>query len=126
MNNIVYNNVPCPVLKFEEPDSYLIIYKGEQKWIFESSLGYGEIIKDRIGIMYVIDGMSHRENEPAIINNDGGFTCWQKYDEYHRLDGPAVEKANGFKEYWIKGKNYYEKEYWEKIKQMKKDGTFYL
>ncbi len=119
MELFIYNNIPCPIIEKKDHDSYLILFRGESKWIFECSLGYGEINKDEIGIMYVIgnDGWFHRENGPAVIDHDGA-KFWFQYDRYHRLDGPAVEKTSGEKEYWIEDKIYSEEEYWEKIKEI--------
>ncbi len=120
---IVYNKIPCPILKFEVPDSYLILFKEEQKWIYESSLGYGEILKDEInGIHYIINNKYHREKGPAEIyynlTNNEYQKRWYQNGLIHRLNGPAIENSDGTKEYLIESKYYSEKDYWKKIKEL--------
>jgi len=34
-----------------------------------------------------------------------GTRRWYKNEELHRVDGPAVESADGSKEWWINGKD---------------------
>jgi hypothetical protein len=37
--------------------------------------------------------------------SDEGTICWyNKKGEFHRLDGPAIERADGSKAYYINGK----------------------
>ena len=56
-----------------------------------------------------------------------GTKCWYDSDgKYHRKDGPAVEWANGNKEYWLEHIRYTEEEYWKKIKELKKCKLFKL
>ncbi len=118
---IIYKDIPCPIIEFKEPDSFLILYKGKQKWIYETSLGYGEIeyYKEHKEYVYKIDKIYHREKGPVLIRENGD-TQWAKNGKLHRLDGPAVnwhwQKAK--KEYWIEGTQYSEKDYWEKIKEL--------
>ena len=66
---------------------------------------------------YDSDGKLHREDGPAI-EWAYGSNAWYKHDKLHREDGPAIE-ADQHKEYWLEGMYYTEKEYWEKIKQLK-------
>ncbi len=128
MQNIIYNNIPCIVLVFEELDSYLVVYKGEHKWIYKCSLGYGEIIHSMYFKKYSFNGKSHRDEGPAIIYSNGdlswnqngqrhrengpaieyanGTKSWFQKGKLHRLDGPAIEKLNGEKEYYISGIRY--------------------
>jgi hypothetical protein len=44
---------------------------------------------------------------------DNGDKFWYLHDttKYHRIDGPAIEYANGNKEWCINGKEYSEEEY---------------
>ena len=37
--------------------------------------------------------------------HENGFKEWFKCGMHHRLDGPAIESCNGFKQYWIYGIN---------------------
>lgn len=41
---------------------------------------------------------------PYILEN--GITEWYQNGELHRLDGPAIEYANGHKEWFIDGNQY--------------------
>ncbi len=128
MELIVYNSIPCPVLKFEEPDSYLILFKGESKWIYETSLGYGEIYIFSSGEKhYVLDEVYlHREKGPAYISFENDYE-WYQNGNLHRLDGPAMiyEDFGMIKEtFFIDNKKYKEEDYWKKIEEMKKDGTY--
>jgi len=52
----------------------------------------------------------HRLNGPAIEWADGTKEWWVD-DKCHRLDGPAVEWASGFKAWWVKGKQMTEEEF---------------
>ncbi len=115
---IFYQNIPCPIIQKKEQDSYLVIYKGELKWIFEYSLGYGNINEDERGIFYTIKGQEfyHREKGPAIIDYDE-TKQWYQNGKLHRLYGPAVEYNDGHREYWIDGIFFYEEEYWKKLKK---------
>ena len=45
----------------------------------------------------------HREDGPAVEWADGSKE-WFINDNRHREDGPAVEGADGTKEWWINGK----------------------
>ena len=45
----------------------------------------------------------HRLDGPAIEYADG-YKAWLVEGKYHRLDGPAVEEADGDKEWWVNGK----------------------
>ena len=74
---------------------------------------------------YDEDGLPHRDDGPAVIDDDGteiwyqhgtfhredgpavhgpsGNKTWYQKGRIHRTDGPAVVKANGHVEYWIHG-----------------------
>ena len=45
----------------------------------------------------------HRIDGPAIEFADG-YKAWHVNDKLHRLDGPAVELSSGYKEWWVDGK----------------------
>ncbi len=116
---IFYNNVPCPIIKFEKPDSYLILFKEEQKWIYESSLGYGEIKKYPLGIDFIVNKIFHRDNNMPSKIFKNGTKIWIQNNHLHRLDDPAIEYSDKFKEYYINDKKYIEKDYWNIIKSFK-------
>jgi hypothetical protein len=63
-------------------------------------------------IEYLKNSLFHREDGPAIIKSDG-YKAWFFEDKRHNLYGPAVVYPNGNKEYWIHDKNM-TKEVWEK------------
>jgi len=59
------------------------------------------IIKNKEGTFYYKDkemNIRHREDGPAVERADG-YKEWYLNDQLHREDGPAVEYANGYK-YW--------------------------
>jgi hypothetical protein len=72
------------------------------------------------GIMYyengdeehLKNGLFHREDGPAFIRNDG-YQAWCIEGVFHRLEGPARIWPSGRKEYWIKHKEF-SKQDWEK------------
>ena len=45
----------------------------------------------------------HRDDGPAIIDNDG-YKAWYKNGEFHRDDGPAVINSNGSKVWYKNGR----------------------
>jgi hypothetical protein len=59
----------------------------------------------------------HRIDGPAIEYADG-TKCWYVDDKYHRVDGPAAECADGDKEWYVDGKYYTEKQFNKLIKQV--------
>jgi hypothetical protein len=52
-------------------------------------------------------GQLHREDGPAIEYADGSKE-WHINDKRHREDGPAIEYADGGKAWWINGKRHRE------------------
>ena len=76
---------------------------------------------------YDSDGALHREDGPAI-EFIGAAKFWFIHGKRHREDGPAIY-YNGdyiYKEFWLDGNRYGEKEYWEKIKELNKCKLFKL
>ena len=47
-------------------------------------------------------GELHREDGPAVERADG-YKAWYVNGQRHRLDGPAIESANGSVSYYIEG-----------------------
>jgi len=45
----------------------------------------------------------HRVDGPAFIATDGVYKEWWLNDKIHRTDGPAIEWANGAKEWFVNG-----------------------
>jgi hypothetical protein len=62
----------------------------------------------------VIEGTNviHNAKGPAVTTLDNSRKIWIQFNEWHRLDGPAVELANGTKCFYIEGKGYFEADYW--------------
>ena len=55
--------------------------------------------------------------EEYIVRVYDNRTEWyNKANQLHRLDGPAVEWSNGYKEWWIEGKYYATEKEWEKAR----------
>jgi hypothetical protein len=47
----------------------------------------------------------------GICEWDNGERCWLVDGMTHRLDGPAVQWADGSKQWWIENKEYTEEEF---------------
>ncbi|MFM1755407.1 MAG: hypothetical protein RL621_311 [Bacteroidota bacterium] len=63
-------------------------------------------------VLHLKGGKYHREDGPAFIRNDG-YQAWWFENKLHNLNGPAVIYPDGYEEYWIYGKQF-SKENWEK------------
>ena len=50
------------------------------------------------------------------VDVDGTVRYYNEEGEKHRLDGPAVEWSNGYKEWYIEGKCYKTEKEWEKAR----------
>jgi len=58
------------------------------------------------------NGKRHRLDGPAVEYANGGKgKFWYQNDKLHRLDGPAVEYSDGYKEWYIEGKQLSEEEF---------------
>ena len=72
---------------------------------------YKVTVDDNKNIHWFNDkGQRHRLDGPAIEWADGGKS-WFVEGKFHRLDGPAIEYADGSKEWWVKGKELTKKEF---------------
>lgn len=60
----------------------------------------------------------HRLDGPAVEYADG-YKAWYQNGNRHRLDGPAIEYADGFKAWYIGGVKYTEAEFKAKINPVK-------
>lgn len=86
---------------------------------------------------YYKDGLIHRDNEePAVISEDGhigrytngkphctfgpaivhscGNELYFEDGELHNELGPAVKYKNGYKEYWVRGRQWTQDDYFER------------
>ena len=57
-----------------------------------------------------MNGKLHREDGPAIERLDG-YKEWFLNNNLHREDGPAIEYADGDKSWYLKGKKVTEEEH---------------
>jgi len=64
-----------------------------------------------------LNGEYHREDGPAI-ERASGTKCWYVNGQLHRVDGPACEYANGSKSWYINGVDYTEEGFKKKIAKM--------
>ena len=71
--------------------------------------------KDKTIRWYNEKDQFHRLDGPAIERADGRKEWWVD-GKLHRLDGPAIEYANGYKSWYVNGEIMSEKEYKEYIK----------
>jgi hypothetical protein len=47
------------------------------------------------------------DNEPKLEIDMWGNKRWYLHNKLHRVDGPAVEYADGHKSWWLNGTHYY-------------------
>ena len=57
-----------------------------------------------------MNGKLHRVDGPAVEEADGS-KYWYINDQSHRVDGPAVELSNGTKSWWLNGELVSEEEF---------------
>jgi hypothetical protein len=63
-----------------------------------------DLLYDLCGVrLWRVDGKCHRIDGPAIEWADGSKEWWVDGKRHH-ADGPAVEEADGRKEWWLNGK----------------------
>jgi len=51
---------------------------------------------------YILRGELHRLDGPAVEFADGG-QVWYAYGKLHREDGPAIDYGNGIREWYFDG-----------------------
>jgi hypothetical protein len=77
------------------------------------------LIVDKFGTKFWFQNDKfHRVDGPAIEYADG-LKYWYQNGLLHRLDGPAIEYPDGYKEWWYKGEFIsvtYQKEFEKYIK----------
>jgi hypothetical protein len=64
---------------------------------------YNRVEKVKYVTIYYLNDKLHRLDGPAYEGYDG-YKEWWKNDELHRIDGPAVEYSNGNKYWYYEGK----------------------
>ena len=74
------------------------------------------------------EGKYHRLDGPAIEYADG-YKAWFQKGKRHRLDGPAREWSDGSKEWWVEGKKHRidgpAMEYYNNSKEWYIEGNYY-
>ena len=61
-----------------------------------------------------LNGEYHRTDGPAVERTNG-IKAWFLNGEYHRTDGPAVEDADGYKAWYLNGIEYSLEDYCKKL-----------
>ena len=56
-------------------------------------------------VEYLLNGILHRLDGPAVEWANGDKSWWVD-GKRHRLDGPAIERTDGSKEWWVDGKRH--------------------
>jgi hypothetical protein len=64
------------------------------------------------------NGEFHRTDGPAIERHNG-YKAWYKNGKRHREDGPARIFSDDDVEYWLNGKEYSKEEYEQEILKMR-------
>ena len=73
---------------------------------FDGCMTFTGVVKDKYGtIAHYLDGKIHRDNGPAIEWADG-LKEWYMHNERHRKDGPAIEEADGTRFWYLNGECY--------------------
>ena len=62
---------------------------------------------------WLLNNEYHRVDGPAIEYANGAKE-WFLNGQYHRVNGPAIEYANGYKEWWFKGHKRFASQTWQK------------
>ncbi len=63
-------------------------------------------------------GDYHRTDGPAIERNDG-YKSWWINGERHREDGPAIERNDGYKAWYLNDTEYSEQDYYQEVAKFK-------
>ena len=63
---------------------------------------------------WYLNGKPHRVDGPAV-EYANGYKVWWLNGKLHRENGPAIEYANGNKWWWLNGKYYSESAYWKEL-----------
>jgi len=80
----------------------------------------GLIINERETSYYYLNDKLHREDGPAIERRNGDKEWWI-HGKCHREDGPACEYAFG-KFYFLNDQEFSEQDYWKEIERRKSLG----
>jgi hypothetical protein len=76
----------------------------QEQYIHIDKYGHKRYYKDRKMTI------RHRLDGPAIEGANGG-KAWYVDGQHHRLDGPAIEGAGGYKAWYVDGKSLTEEEF---------------
>ena len=95
-----------PVIMKYLDESLLLNTTGYNKYTDEvlaklKSMGY-DVRKDDTYVRWYLNGKIHRVNGPAVEFADGTREWWSN-GKIHRVNGPAIEFADGTKHWYING-----------------------
>ena len=99
--------------------------------VTESGITYEVETDDGGSKSWWLNGERHRVDGPAV-ELANGFKYWCLNGERHRVDGPAIEYADGSKSWWLNGERLTEEEFnefrkqVEELKQHPEDAPLYL
>jgi len=85
----------------------VICYNGTKKWYINGKL-HRENDLPAIETCYghkewYKNGELHRENDKPAVEYANGDKTWYKHDRIHRENGPAIEKSDGTKRWFVNG-----------------------
>jgi hypothetical protein len=63
---------------------------------------YNRVYESEFGTYYYLNGEFHRIDGPAFEGADG-TKCWYQNGLLHRIDGPAIECSDGYKQWFQNG-----------------------
>lgn len=69
----------------------------------KNMIEYTVRVSKRGDLFWFINDKLHRKDGPAIEKADG-YKAWYIDNKLHRKDGPAVEYASGYKAWYLNGK----------------------
>lgn len=74
------------------------------------------LLFDTFSLYRIKNNGYYRLNGPAV-EHANGTKCWYQNGKLHRLDGPAIKTANGTNQWWVEGVLYSEEKFKERVKK---------
>lgn len=93
-------STPAPKLSQQEIDTIK-----RRADIQEFQLQGGTIQEQDGYTEWIMNGLRHRENGPALESSLGG-SSWYRLGDLHRSDGPAIQKDDGTLEWFVYGQRH--------------------
>jgi hypothetical protein len=88
--------------KTPETPERLVVLGDYNKHIQKKNMNTGEVLSES----FWLDKKLHRLNGPALVKD--GSKYWYLNGELHRIDDPAIERADGTKRWYVNGKEHRE------------------